>query len=101
MSTTITSMKRNYEALLVLNTTGKEDQVDSLVSSISKEIEDEGAALVQIDHIGRRKFPYNAQKLEAGYYVNIQFEGDPEIIEKLKVKLELNKDVHLQHYQKV
>ena len=41
-------MNRKYEGLIVLNTKGKEDSVDELVSAVAKEMEAEGAKLDEI-----------------------------------------------------
>jgi len=94
-------MKRNYEAIIVLNTAGKEEAPDEMVQQIGKEIEEEGASLEGIEKMGSRKFVYNARKLDSGYYVSFQFQCEPEGIDKLKTRLKLNKDIHLQHYQRV
>ena len=59
----------------------------------------DAALLEQIDQIGRRKFPYNAQHLDEGFYVNFMFQAEPALIEGLRTKFKLHEDVHLQHYQ--
>jgi small subunit ribosomal protein S6 len=59
-------MNRKYEALIVLDTKGKEETVDSLVSTISKDMEKAGLKLEQIDNMGKRKFPFNPRHVEAG-----------------------------------
>ena len=92
-------MKRNYEGLIVLNTAGKEDSVDTLVSNLGREIEAEGAKLEQIDRIGKRKFPYGSKGLNDGYYVTYHFVAEPTALDKLRNKLKLNAIVHQQHYQ--
>lgn len=92
-------MKRNYEGLIVLNTAGKEDSVDTLVSNLGREIEAEGAKLEQIDRIGKRKFPYGSKGLNDGYYVTYHFVAEPPVLDKLRAKLKLNAVVHQQHYQ--
>ncbi len=92
-------MKRNYEGVIVLNTTGRESDVDQLVQEIGREIEGEGASLEQIDQIGHKEFAYNARKLAAGHYVNYHFQAEPSVIEKVQARLKLNGAVHLQHYQ--
>lgn len=94
-------MKRKYEGLIVLDTKGKDDTVDTLVSKVGREMEGEGVTLEQIDHVGKRKFPYGGKKVTEGYYVNYFFQAEPETIDKLKTKLRLNADVHQQHYQRV
>ncbi len=93
-------MKRKYEGVIVLNTQGAEEKVDELVSGIGKEIEEEGGKLEQIDKLGRKEFAYNARHLAHGYYVNYHFEAEPEIIEKLRGRLQMNGTVHLQYYQR-
>jgi len=94
-------MKRKYEGIIVLNTKGKEDGVDAMVSTVSSELEDEGASLEQVEQLGRRKFAYNARHLEAGFYVNFTFQAEPEAITKIRNRLKLNNDIFLQHYQRL
>ncbi len=92
-------MKKNYEGVIVLNTTGRESDIDQLVQEVGREIEDEGASLEQIEQIGRKEFAYNARKLASGHYVNYHFQAEPTVIAKLQERLKLNSAVHLQHYQ--
>ena len=94
-------MNRKYESLIVLDTKGKEDSVDELVSAVAKEMEAEGAKLDEIQQLGRRKFAYNARHLDGGHYVNYTFEADPGQVQNIQSKLKLNAIVHLQHYQRL
>ncbi|MFK5924317.1 MAG: 30S ribosomal protein S6 [Verrucomicrobiota bacterium] len=93
-------MKRNYEGIIVLNTQGKEDGVDDMVSGISKKMEEEGATLAQIDRLGKKEFAYNARHLAHGFYVNIQFDATPEALPKIREFLKRDENVHLQYFQK-
>lgn len=93
-------MNRKYEAMIVLDTKGTEESVDQLVSTISREIEKSGAKLQQIDQIGKRKFPYSPRHVESGYFVNIQFEAEPTVVDAVRAKLKLNDNVYQQYYQK-
>lgn len=94
-------MNRKYEGLIVLNTTGTEASVDDLVGAVAKEMEEAGAKLDEIKQIGRRKFAYNARKLDGGHYVNYFFETDSAGLAKVEAKLKSNHSVHLQHYKRV
>jgi small subunit ribosomal protein S6 len=94
-------MSRKYQGLIVLNTKSHEGSVDQLVTSVSKELEAEGAKLEKIDNLGRRQFAYNSRHLEAGHYVNYIFQGAPDIITKIHDRLRLNGHVHLQHFQRI
>lgn len=94
-------MSRKYEGLIIFNTKGAEGSVDELVATVAKELETEGAKIGKVNQIGRRKFAYNAQHLEAGHYVTYLFEAEPAAIIKIQQRLELNTKVHLQHFQRV
>ena len=87
--------------MIVLDTRGKEEAIDEMVSKIGKDIEGEGAKLDQIDHMGSRKFPSAPKGVSTGYYVNIRFGGEPDVIEKVKTKLNLNELIYMQHYQRI
>lgn len=94
-------MSRKYQGLIVLNTKSLEGSVDDLVTSVSKELEAEGAKLEKITQLGRRQFAYNSRHLEAGHYVNYVFEGASDIVSKIQDRLRLNGHVHLQHFQRL
>jgi small subunit ribosomal protein S6 len=94
-------MKNKYEGILVLNTTGLDENIDELVQKVGKEIEGEGASLEQIEQMGRKEFAYNARHLEGGHYVNYQFMAEADTLEKVRARMKLNPLIHLQHYQRV
>ena len=91
-------MKRKYEAMIVFDTKGKEEGIDTLVSSVSKEMEKAGARLEQIDNLGKRQFPFNPRHVEAGTFVNIQFEAESAVVDAIQAKLRLNENVYQQFY---
>jgi small subunit ribosomal protein S6 len=94
-------MSRKYQGLIILNTKSLEGTVDDLVTSVSKELEAEGAKLEKIVNLGRRQFAYNSRHLEAGHYVNYIFEGAGDIITRIQDRLRLKGQVHLQHFQRI
>ncbi len=94
-------MSRKYDGLIVLNTKGQEDSVETLATAIGKDLEAEGAKLEEVKHMGRREFAYNAQKLEAGHYVNFFFEANPTQLNAIQDRLKLNDVVHQQYYQRL
>ena len=94
-------MSRKYEGLIVLNTLGQEDSLESLVSTVGKEIEANGAKMDEIKQLGRKKFAYNARQIEGGHYVNYIFEAEPAAITKIQSVLALNTSIYLQQYQRI
>lgn len=93
-------MSRKYEAVIVLDTKGKEDTVDTLVTQLSKEFETNGARLTQVDNLGRKKFPTAPRHVEGGWYINFQFESDTEALAQIKNAFKLNENIYQQYYQR-
>ena len=94
-------MKNRYEALLVLNTMGKDDNLKDIVDRLESEFQKEGAQVEQVQKMDRRQFSYAAGELDAGYYVNFIFHAEPDLIKKLQTKFKLDPEVYRQHYQKL
>lgn len=82
-------MKR-YEGLFILNITGKEDALNSIIESISKEIAALGGKVESIQKMDKHQFARaRNKKVTSGYYVNFVFECSPSVINQLR-----NKFVH-------
>jgi ribosomal protein S6 len=94
-------MKNRYEALLVLNTQGREDTVHEIVQRLESEFQKEGAEIEQVQKMDKRQFSYVAGPLDSGFYVNFVFQADPQLIGKLRSKFKLDPEVYRQHYQRL
>jgi small subunit ribosomal protein S6 len=90
-------MKR-YEALLALNTRGKEDTAKETIERLEKVIASEGAVIEQVQRLEKRELAYESHHTKSAYYVNFVFEAEPATIDKLLKKLKLDADVLLQNY---
>src|SRR6184192_3451587 len=94
-------MKNRYEALLVLNSQGKEESVHDIVDRLEAEFKKEGAEIEQVQKMDKRQFAYAAGPLDSGFYVNFVFHADPQLITKLRSKFKLDSEVYRQHYQRL
>jgi small subunit ribosomal protein S6 len=94
-------MKNRYEALLVLNTQGKEDTVKEIIDRLESEFQKEGAQVEQVQKMDKREFAYVAGPLDSGFYVNFVFNADPDLITKLRSKFKLDPEVYRQNYQRL
>jgi small subunit ribosomal protein S6 len=94
-------MKHRYEALLVLNTQGKEDTVKEVIDRLESEFQQEGAQVEQVQKMDKRQFAYVAGPLNAGYYVNFVFNAEPQSIAKLRSKFKLDPEIYRQSYQRL
>jgi small subunit ribosomal protein S6 len=94
-------MKHRYEALLVLNTQGREDTVKEIIDRLESEFQQEGAQIEQVQKMDKRQFSYAAGPLGAGYYVNFVFNAEPQSITKLRSKFKLDAEIYRQSYQRL
>jgi small subunit ribosomal protein S6 len=94
-------MMNRYEALLVLNTQGKDDTVKDVVDRLESEFEKEGAKIEQVQKMDKRQFSYQAGEMDSGHYVNFVFQADSQLITKLRSKFKLDPEVYRQHFQRL
>jgi small subunit ribosomal protein S6 len=94
-------MKHRYEALLVLNTQGREDTVKEIIDRLESNFQQEGAQIEQVQKMDKRPFSYAAGPLNAGYYVNVVFNAEPQSIAKLRTKFRLDPEIYRQTYQRL
>ena len=94
-------MKHRYEALLVLNTQGREDTVKEIIDRLESDFQQEGAQIEQVQKMDKRQFSYAAGPLVAGYYVNFVFNAEPQSITKLRSKFKLDAEIYSQSYQRL
>ena len=93
-------MSRKYEAMIVLDMKGREENVETLVSQLGKEFESNGVKLQQVDNLGKKKFPFSPRHVESGYYINFLFEAEPAAVDKVQARLKLNDNVYMQYFQR-
>jgi small subunit ribosomal protein S6 len=93
-------MSRKYEAMIVLDMKGREENVETLVSQLGKEFETNGVKLQQVDNLGKKKFPFAPRHVESGYYINFLFEAEPAAVDKVQARLKLNDNVYMQYFQR-
>jgi small subunit ribosomal protein S6 len=93
-------MSRKYEAMIVLDMKGREENVETLVSQLGKEFETNGVKLQQVDNLGKKKFPFSPRHVESGYYINFLFEAEPAAVDKVQARLKLNENVYMQYFQR-
>jgi small subunit ribosomal protein S6 len=94
-------MKNRYEALIVLNSQGKEETVREIIERLESEFQKEGARIEQVQKMDKHQFSYVAGPLNAGYYVNFIFNAEPQLVARLRAKFKLDPEVYRQSYQRL
>ena len=86
-------MKR-YEGLFILDTAGKEETIKDTIDKISAEITSLGGKVETVQKMDKRNFMRVANKKHnAGFYVNVIFEGQPSVVDQLKHRFAMSDDV--------
>jgi ribosomal protein S6 len=86
-------MKR-YEGLFILNTAGKEESIKDAIDKISSEIAAVGGKVETVQKMDKKSFVRVAdKKFTSGFYVNIIFESDPNVLPQLRNRFVLNDEV--------
>lgn len=69
---------RKYELMMILNPSLTEDERNTLVSAVEKELQDAGTKIVSTAHPGEQKLAYRIHGSETGFYLLsiIEKEGD-------------------------
>jgi len=85
---------KRYEGLFILETAGKEEGLKDTIDKISAEITSAGGKVETVQKMDKRSFSRVANKKHnAGFYVNIIFEGQPPLLDQLKRRFAMNDDV--------
>lgn len=90
-----------YEALLALNTRGKEETVKETIERLEKILKAAGATIEQVQRLEKRDLAYETQHLKSAYFINVVFSAEPVALEAIRAKLALDNDVVLQNYLKL
>lgn len=84
---------KEYEALFILDSAGKEEVSKDLVDQIQKEIEQAGGRVATVQKMGAKPFARTTRKRSAGFYVNYLFQAPPEAMAGLDAKFHLEPEI--------
>jgi small subunit ribosomal protein S6 len=80
---------RSYELMVIHRYDMAEPDVRSAVEEVEKAITDRDGNVKEIDFWGKRRFAYEINHMNEGYYSVITFEGDPDLQDVLHRSLSL------------
>jgi small subunit ribosomal protein S6 len=89
-----------YDGMYILDVQNKDEGLKEVLDAIEKEIAVAGGRVHGTQKMDRKKFERVADKMESGFYVNVNFELLPEKLNALQAKLKLNSVVFRQFYLK-
>ena len=81
-----------YEVMFIINPTLDDETKDATVETVKEIIAADGE-VGEVDVWGMRKLCYPIQKLGEGYYVVVEFEGNPTLPKELDRRLRISDNV--------
>jgi small subunit ribosomal protein S6 len=77
-------MDRRYETVFIMTPVLSDVQMKEAVQKFKDLLEGNNAKVVHEEHWGLRKLAYPIQKKTTGFYHLMEFEADPEMVQKLE-----------------
>ena len=71
------SLSRKYETTFIVNAALEDQDIDSVVSKVTKYIEDNGGNVNEVNKWGRKRLAYPINKKFNGFYVHCVYNFDP------------------------
>lgn len=88
--------KSYYEFTYIVNPVLEEEQFEEAVEKVNKLFTDNGGEIEEVDKWGLRKFAYEVDKKNSGYYVNMYVTAPAEAIPVVERNLRI--DDHFMRY---
>jgi small subunit ribosomal protein S6 len=82
-----------YEGLFILDTAGKEEDVQALIDRVKHVIESAGGKVLSVQKMDKRPFARASGNRRSGFYVNVIFDAPTAAIQTLRAKFTLDDDV--------
>src|SRR5690606_22508245 len=82
-----------YELTYIVNAVLSDQQIKEVVARVTRNIQENGGEIIEVDEWGTRRLAYPIRKKRNGYYVNVYFRAPGEAIARLEPLLEIDDDI--------
>ncbi|MBC8525819.1 MAG: 30S ribosomal protein S6 [Candidatus Cloacimonetes bacterium] len=85
-------MKKKYESMLIIHSASDED-VAKTIETVKQFIMDKDGEIIEVKEWGKRKFAYEINHIDEGYYFILYFKLDATHIYSLEKLYKLNENI--------
>ncbi len=78
---------RIYENLFIVKPDATEEEIDSLIEQMSKNITTSGGTVDKVEKWGKRRLAYKVEKQREGYYVLLTFTADSQAVREFERRM--------------
>jgi len=75
--------RRHYELMAILDPSLEDKDVKAAVDRFLATVTTRGGKVLKVDHWGKRRFAYEIRRLNEGYYVVVDLDATPEVVDEL------------------
>ena len=84
---------RKYELLYVLQPNLEEEQLQTLQERVLTIIREQGGQDTEVKEWGKRRLAYEISDFREGYYVEVHFQGTPQVVAELDRVLKITNGI--------
>ncbi len=84
---------KNYETVFILTPVLSEEQMKDAVKKYAKLLKDAGSKIVNEEIWGLKKLAYQIQHKSTGFYNLLEYEAEPNVIDKLETEFRRDESV--------
>ena len=82
-----------YELTYIINPVRSDEQTRDLVGRVRTFLDENGAEILAHEEWGSRRLAYTIDRKRNGYYVNVVYRAEGDIVARLERTLQINDDV--------
>jgi len=86
-------MKNYYEIMYIIDPVKSDEEFDETIKKYTSLLEENGAEIDETDIWGNKKFEYEIDGKNSGYYVVVYFEAPGDLIQKLDREMRIDDDI--------
>jgi small subunit ribosomal protein S6 len=81
---------RYYETLYLINPNLADEDYRGVISKFNDLVEKNNGVITSVDEWGKKALAYNVKKFHSGYYVLLQYCGEPDVTQQLQRNFRLD-----------
>jgi small subunit ribosomal protein S6 len=72
-----------YETICIIDPSAESDEIESIIEDLQNLISGSEGEIAKVDRWGKKRLAYEVNGNRDGYYVLIEFEADPQFVQRL------------------
>lgn len=84
---------RDYELVFVIKPDLETEATEAIVEKFTQLIAEQGGEVTKVTQWGKKRIAYEVRKYREGFYVLVEFKGNPAVAQELERVLKITEDI--------